>query len=103
MNISLIDDISTLTRVDVKLLQKLSNVGRDAFLHQLMEMENQQTKQIDIGIGIISVQREDDELIFNFEPAQYIYDHIFDIKSPLEVQIEDKFTKKILSTYKELM
>lgn len=99
----LIDDVSALTQVNIKILQKIADSAQESFLYQLQDMKEDEVKEVDIGIGIITVQRIENELIFNFNPSEYIYNHIYDKKSTLESRIEDKLAKKILSTYKELM
>lgn len=101
--VDLIEDVSTLTQINEKLLSKLSDVTQEAFLYHLQDLEENEIQNIDIGFGTITVQRLNEELIFNFDPSNYIKNHIFDSKCLLEKRVEDKLTKKILATYKELM
>ena len=99
----LIEDVALLTQINPKILNKIVDASQEAILFKFKDMEEGSTEIIDIGFGTINVQKTYDELVFNFVPSSYIQEHIYDVKSTLEQRVEDKLTKKILSTYKELI
>lgn len=103
MNYSLIEDVSSLTRVDVNLINKLISVANWSFTNTLQQLENDEIASFDIGIGIIQAQKIDDEIIFNFQPSDFVKDNIYQDLPILELKSEEKFVKKILATYKDLL
>lgn len=62
--------------------------------------------EVDIEIGKILINLEDDCVRYKFIPSQKlersIVSTIVDGKSPLQVEVEDKLQKRIMNVYKEL-
>ena len=61
---------------------------------------------INIGIGNLVVNRDEDELMFKFIPSKALESFVVDVvngkKSPLIKELELTITKRMLKLYKEL-
>lgn len=101
--INLIKDVSDLTRVDINLLNKFVSVANWSFVNSLQQLQDEEIASFDIGIGKINAQKISDELIFNFEPNEYVKNNIYQELPVLEFKSEDRLVKKIISTYKDLL
>ena len=101
--INLIKDVSDLTRVDINLLNKFVSVANWSFVNSLQQLQDEEIASFDIGIGKINAQKISDELIFNFEPNEYVKNNIYQELPVLEFKSEDRLVKKIISTYMDLL
>lgn len=106
---NLINDVSALTSINEKLLNKIVDVVvysiNDSVAESILSKEN--VTQIDTGIGTLSILVNDNELKFKFVPSAKLRESIIStikneentLTNTLETNIADRFTK----LYKEIV
>lgn len=109
MTFDLISDLSLLTTIPKKTLQRLGDQGAECLCHDVLEsiQSGETCTDIDIDIGTIKVIIEDDELHYRFAPSRRLEEMLINsIRSgedPLVSHIEDSISSRILNTYKDLI
>lgn len=106
--INILEDISTLTSINKKALDKLSNVAiyciNDAVVESLIT--DNDTVKVDIGIGELWLRLENDQVKYKFIPSakfeESIVNTITNKSNLLEISIENSLKEKITNTYKDL-
>ena len=105
----LLKDVSSLTNINDKIIDKLSNVSKLCICDYINELDiiDEDVLNIDIGIGIISMLIVDDEIQYSFSPSESLektmIKTIEDKESPLINKLEVNLEKKINSTYKDIV
>lgn len=105
----LLKDISPLTNIKDKIINKMSNISELCICDYINELDmiDEDVLNIDIGIGIISMLIVDDEIQYSFSPSEslekMIIKTIEDKESPLVNKLEVNLENKINSTYKDIV
>ena len=105
----LISDISTLTTLPEKTLRKLGDKGIECICHNVLESleEDSMETSIDIGVGVVKIIIDEDEIAYRFIPSTKLEDKLISTvttkSDPLVEKIEDGLTARILNTYKDLI
>ena len=107
--VSLVKDISTLTTIPERALQRLVEVSiyciNDAVSEDVGQENN--VSEIDIGIGKLSISHEDNDLKFKFIPGAKLEEEIIKTikngQSTLEYTLERNLVKMITNTYKDII
>ena len=106
---NIIEDLSKLTTIPVKSLNKLvdktvfciSDIVEDAVLEQKKLLE------IDIGIGILHIKLESESVKYKFIPHQIletaVKDTIVNKRNLLQDTLEKVLVNRVVNTYKELL
>lgn len=105
----MLQDLSTITTIPLFTLKKLFNNLSLCICHRILEnyLNKQSDTCVDIGIGKLSIQIEDDSIRYKFIPSykfeQNLIKTLKSKQSPLLDQAEEVLVNKILNTYKELL
>lgn len=105
----LIDDLSILTTIPDKALNKLVNKSyyciNEAVLDTLLEDKN--LVEIDIGLGILYIQILDNSIKYKFIPSneleKNVKNTVINNKNNLQNVLENNLVTKIVNAYKDLL
>ena len=103
---SLIDELSTLTTIPVTSITNLADKSLWCICNCVEESKlgNNDLTEIDIGIGILSILVENNNIQYRFVPSKKleaaVRDTIVNKKNPLTQAAESALTKRILEAYK---
>lgn len=106
---NLLEDVSTLTGVTEKTLEKLINVSNYCIGHSVHETlcQKQDVTTIDIGIGELVIRVIDEGIQYRFVPSvaleKSLVQTVVGKTSPMIVQLENKLQDKIDKAYKEVL
>lgn len=106
---NLIEDVSTLTTINKRNLNKLIEVASYCINETIEEdlLDGSNVSDIDIGIGELHIQYVDNELKFKFIPSAKLREEIIDtIKGKhnnLELVLDKNLVDKITNIYKEII
>lgn len=109
MSNNLITDLSILTTIPELNLKRLSNISKDIISHNVAEcVRNGETIcETDIGIGVLLISIEEDNLMFKFIPSKSFQDCLIESinskESSLVDRVEGLLTDKIIYAYKNLV
>ena len=109
MQQNLLRDISALTAVSIKTINKMSMLSEICFCDYLneLDMSGEDVVNIDIGIGTISLLVVDDTIQYQFRPSYSLENKLVrtieDKRVPLVDTLETNLENKIQATYKELL
>jgi len=101
--------LSTLTTIQKRNLDKLSNIKGLVIADIIMDAvaENEKKVEIDVGFGVLAVSLEDNVAKFRFEPNAKLKEGLLNrdpsVKGRLEQAIEASLKDKIENTYKDLL
>ena len=106
--IDLLDDLSKLTGIKQFNLKKLCVLAELDIANSIYElMHESNNMSIDLGIGILSIYLQDDDIIYNFEPSnnlkKLVNETVSNNESHLTKIIENKLDDKVLRTYKDIL
>ena len=102
------EKVSTLSSINKRNLDKLSDLGALVFVDILKNAidENRTQVDIDVGLGVVTVNMENETMRFRFAPSAKLKDGIASLskgeKTGLEELIESTLKSKIENTYKDL-
>ena len=105
----LLKDVSYITNINDKIIDKLSNIAKLCICDYINELDiiDEDVLNVDIGIGIISMLIVDDEIQYSFSPSTILEEALIktieDKESPLINKLEVNLEKKINSTYKDIV
>lgn len=106
---NLIEDISTLTEVTEKTLEKLVNVSNYCISHAIHEAhcEKRDLTTIDLGIGELTIRFIEQGIQYRFVPSdvleKMIVQTVVGKTSPMITRVETKLQDKIDKAYKEVL
>lgn len=106
---NLLEDISTLTEVTEKTLEKLTDVSNYCISHAVHEAqcEKKDITTIDIGIGELTIRFIDQGVQYRFVPSdaleKMIVQTVVGKTSPMITRVETKLQDKIDKAYKEVL
>lgn len=107
--INIIDDVSKLSSIPDKVLNKLVTLAMFSILEGLQEMiiQEQHSCEFDIGLGTLILNTENNLIKFKFKPSAKLSENIINTlrnkENSLIVDFENSFIKKIELLYKELI
>lgn len=107
--VDILDNISTLTSVNRKALNKLSDVTSYCIVDAVHEtnLKFDKITEVDIGIGIIKIKIDGDNVKFAFIPSakleEGIINSILNRENVLDIALENNLKDKLVNTYKELV
>lgn len=105
----LLKDISTITGISKTITDDLTSLSIDIISHSIVEAieEKNYTSIIDIGIGTLSIKKEEDNVMFKFIPSKQlekvVKDTYKDKKSSLLCSVESSLNRRLMNTYKDLL
>ena len=105
----LVSDISKLTTIPDKTLRNLCDKGIECICHDVIEMIQKESEEtnIELGIGLLKIIKEEDELHYRFIPSSKLEDSLINSivnnEDPLTYRIEEALKNRIVNTYKELI
>ncbi len=106
---SLIEDLSVLTTIPLNNLNKLLDKALWCFCDCVDEsrISKENITSIDIGIGVISICVEDNNIQYRFVPSKKLESAVKAVivegKNPLIETAEDKLTKGMLEIHKSFI
>lgn len=109
MNINIMNDLSTLTTIPMESLNKLSTKAiyciNDAVEELLLSDES--ILKLDIGIGILNISINNNELDYYFEPCDKLNNSIIGTiknkSNTLTNKLDATLVDKVLHAYKDLL
>ena len=105
----LLKDISSITNINDKVINKMSQISELCICDYLDELDciNEDVLNIDIGIGTISMLIIENEIQYSFSPSNKLETMIIKTietkENPLVNKLEINLENKINSTYKDIM
>ena len=109
MQQNLISDLTAITAVPTKLLNKFVYVSELCICDYMneLDMTDDDVLNLDIGIGIISFLVVDDTIQYSFAPSKKLEEKIIttieEKSAPLIDRLENNLENKLIATYKELV
>lgn len=106
---NIVEDISTLSNVSEKTLEKFIDIGDCCICHSILEeiQNKNDIVQIDIGIGELTIKIECSQIKYKFVPSKKLEKMIVTTvttnESPIVSNIDKNLQEKIDRTYKELL
>lgn len=106
---NIVTDVSELTNVSEKILEKLLNVAALCIGHNLHEslVSKQDTVVLDVGVGELILLVRNDLLQYKFIPCPSFEKMLARVvltgQSPIAEQLESNLQQRIEQTYKELL
>lgn len=103
----LIKDVSTLTTIPEKYLEKLLDKFHYAICDNIVEgvLEGKSLIELNIGIGTLYINILENSVKYKFVPSPKLESNIRDIiikeTNPLELKLESNLVDKITNIYKE--
>ena len=104
---SLIEDLSTLTTISSAYLDKLVKKSNCIICDCIEDstLKSQDETEVDIGIGILRVSVEDNNVKYQFVPGKDldkgVKDTIISGKNPLTCLAEETLVQRIMHAYKD--
>lgn len=107
MKINLTEDLSTITTIQVatfnKLTQKIMWIITDAI--ETAISNNEDTLEIDIGIGTIKIKFDNQSIRYRFVPKPTLENAVAKAivteQNPLEIALEKSLADKMVNVYKD--
>ena len=105
----IIEDLATLTTISQNALVNLNEKIYSCICHSVCEsmLEGNPLTEIDLGIGILYIKCEEDQIKYKFIPSKKLEENVaFTIKhktSPILFEVESALKDRIESTYKNLL
>lgn len=105
----LIEDLATLTTISQNALVNLNEKANSCICHSVCEsmLEGKPLTEIDLGIGILYIKCEEDQIKYKFIPSKKLEESVaFTVKhktSPILFEVETALKDRIESTYKNLL
>ena len=105
----IITDLSTITHLSRATLEHISGLSESVIAHDVFEsiLESSNPCEIDIGIGILYIKYEGENVLYRFKPSKRLEEKvrcsILTHNSPLIEQAETTLRDKVERTYKELI
>ena len=105
----LLKDISSLTNIKDKIINKMSTISELCICDYINELDmiDEDVLDIDIGIGVISILIIEDEIQYSFSPSTLLEKSMIKTietkQSPLINKLEINLENKINSTYKGIV
>ena len=104
---NIIKDVSVLTTIPESSLSKIFDRVEDAVIHGVLELDNDNIYEADIGIGSLKVYFNGTDTEFDFEPSNRFKDKLKhaheDREDALIKSAEQRLIYKIVNTYKDLL
>lgn len=104
---NILEDVSTLTSVPQKYLNKLTTASMWSICDSLTENKETQVHDFDIGLGTLSLFITDDSVKYKFVPSKNFEESVkYTIKtgqSPVLQSLENTAILKILDLYRDLL
>lgn len=111
---NMVEQLSTLTNINKKVLDKLVNISIECIGDAVFnnKVDGTDLTNIDIGIGIISILSDiaSSTLKFKFTPSAKLTENLkntFDnesmLKSGLQELLEESLVDRLVKTYKEIL
>lgn len=100
----LTDDLSVITTIPEEAIRILLRKGEECIAHELFE--NPVKMDYNIGIGVLTIQNNNGDLIYSFTPNESLNDKCKQASKgddPLTKLVEKRFIKQILHVYKDLI
>lgn len=104
----LVQDLSTLTTIPVSSLSRLADKCKDIISYSVYEslQESENVISVDIGIGILYINVNEDSIQYKFVPSlsleKTICKTVEGKQKPIIEDIEKTLKNRILAVYKEL-
>lgn len=106
---NIIEDLSTITQIPKRFLDKLVNNATQCIGHSVYEALKTKNNliKVNVGIGIIYIKFNKEHIEYKFIPSAQLENClskvILDETDPIINDVEDSLRTKILNTYKEFM
>lgn len=105
----LVTDISSITSISKLALENLVEKSCNCICHCVQEsvLNQESVTSVDIGIGILYIKFENDEIKYKFIPSKKLEDcvsfTVLNKESPLVFALETALKNRIENSYKELL
>lgn len=106
---NLILDVSKLSNIPSATLSKIQDLEKILIAQYISEsiLTDQETTEIDIGLGKLLIRVSDSEIKYKFIPSkaldQQLINTVNSKTSPLIDKLENSIQEKIMRTYKEMI
>lgn len=105
----ILDDICKITTIPTASMNKLFDKIGYCIANSIYEayVAKRNIVEVNIGIGNILVEIQNNNLIYKFIPSNKLEKNIIESirsnKNPLDIQLEETFVNRILNTYKDML
>lgn len=106
---NLISDVSRLSNIPLATLSKIQDLEKILIAQYVSEsiLTDQETTEIDIGLGKLLIRISDSEIKYKFIPSKILDQQLINTvnskTSPLIDKLENSIQEKIMRTYKEMI
>ena len=106
---NIIQDVSQITTLQTKYLNKLVDIFMYCILESIQEsiLREESICEVDVGLGQLIINFENNELKFKFKPNQKFKTEIISTiknnKNLLELELEQSLIDKLTRIYKEII
>lgn len=105
----LVNDISNLTTLSIRLLEKLNKTAMTIIGHSVYEslQESSPDTHVDLGYGTLTIHVDTDTVRYRFVPSmeleRLVTKTVTTKTSPLKVALDKNLSDKLQNTYRELL
>ena len=89
--------------------QKLIKLSRGCICHSVIEnlLQKNPNTEIDIGIGVLHIRVEEDQVKYKFIPAKNLEENVAEAiqtkESPITLEVETALKERVEQAYKHLL
>lgn len=108
IKLNLIDDVASLTSIQVASLRRLVQCVESCISHYISESieSGNEDVSVDVGVGTLIIHTTKDSVSYRFEPSKSVEENSISLLngegSVLIKSVDSCLINKIMSTYKEL-
>ena len=105
---NIVEDVSKLTTIPEKTLNKLNQKFIYSICEQIQEdlLEEKEISELDIGLGTLYIKYTDDQIKYKFIPnadlEKAVYNTVIKKLNLMETSLNESLAKKFIDVYKDL-
>ena len=106
---NIVQDVSKISTIQTKYLNKLNDIYLYCILESVQEaiLRNDTYCELDLGLGQLLINFDNNELKFKFKPSQKLKTEVISTiknnKNLLEIELEKSLIEKLTKLYKEII
>lgn len=107
MNYDLLNDVSSLTNIKPKIIDKMESIAEYCICDYIdnLKLEDEDVMSVNIGIGTLNIAYIDNEIKYQFIPSESLEKNIvrtINGENVLKHSVECSLRNRVYNTYKDL-